>query len=217
MLLALTVVLSVHGLPSQGGSANGPPNPAAVTQAVDSSSYPVPANLSYCGLLGPSPWTAPTLPGYTANITVFWNDLCTEQAFISLIDEWGGPFYLAYPGYGANLSYWAAANLSAGSGGSTQGLYAYWFIAWYPSYCYNNPAYLGSLPPCSWEEYWSGNVWTNVLSGPFFVNESCECGSKGPPPPPSPPSAGFPYGLVLGFSLAGAFALGVALRVRRLR
>ncbi len=174
----------------------------------------MPANLSYCGLLGPDPGSAPGLTGYDANVTLLWTELCTQQVFIWWIDTWGGPFYLNYPGYGANLSYWAARNFSAGSSGDSQGLYANFIVGYAPSWCYNNSAYY--FGECGYAEIWDGDVWTNVLSGPFFFNATCQCGFVGPPPASgSSPSPGFPYGPVLGFSLAGAFAVGVAVRIRR--
>ncbi len=207
-LVSLSPILASQGSSSLASVSSLATGTEAGPQNISTSGYAVPSNLSYCGLLGPNPGTAPNLPGYTANVTLLWNDLCAQQVFMSWIDAWGGPFYLAYPDYGANLSYWAAQNLSTGNSGSSQGLYANFQLLWEPSYCYNNSAYRFSLPPCSWEEFWRGDVWTNVLSGPFFLNSSCDCGSKEPPPPP-PPSPGFPYGPVLGFSLAGAFAVGV--------
>jgi hypothetical protein len=212
LLVALSPILASQGALSQVAGRAGPLKAAAAPQGVSTSGYTVPSNLSYCGLLGPNPGSAPGLPGYDANVTLLWNELCVQQVFSSWIDAWGGPFYLAYPDSGANLSYWAAQNFSAGSSGSPQGLYADFNILYQPGWCSNTSAYHVTTRPCSWEEFWLGDVWTNVLSGPFFLNSSCGCGSKGPPPPVSP---GFPYGPVLGFGLAGVVAIGVVFSVRR--
>ncbi len=103
-LVSLSPIIASRGSLSQvsvsslnGGTETG-------FQGVSTSGYTVPSNLSYCGLLGPNPGTAPGLQGYTANATVFWNDLCVQQVFVSLINTWGGPFFLAWPDSGANLS-----------------------------------------------------------------------------------------------------------------
>jgi hypothetical protein len=210
-LVSLSPVISSQDSSSQASVAPRATTVDAGPQGVSTAGYTVPSNLSYCGLLGPNPGSSSGLQGYEANVTVFWNELCVQPAFISLIDAWGGPFFLTWPDAGANLSYWASANLSTGSSGSSRALYANFEISWQPSYCYNNSAYRGNLPPCSWAEYWNGDVWTNELSGPHFVNWSCECASKGLPLPPSP---GFPYGPVLGFSLVGACGVGVELLTR---
>lgn len=214
LLVALSPILGSRGPPPRVAGHTGPWEAAAGPQGVSASGYPVPSNLSYCGLLGPNPGSAPGLPGYDANVTLLWNELCVQQVFSSWIDAWGGPFYLAYPDSGANLSYWAAQNFSAGSSGSPQGLYADFNILYQPGWCNNNSAY--RFGGCSYEEYWTGDVWTNVLSGPYFLNASCECSTVGPPPNSgSPLSPGFPYGPVLGFSLAGLFAVAVVFSVRR--
>jgi hypothetical protein len=217
IFLALSPILAGPGSPPQ--RFGPPPLAGAATgaQGTSSSGYPVPSNLSYCGLLGPTPGTAPGLPNYTANITAFWNDLCTRPAFISVIDKWGGPFFLAWPGYGANMSYWAAANFSAGNLGSNEILYAIFEVNWAQGWCYGN----GSISPgggglyCDYQEYWAGEVSTNVLTGPYFYNGSCPtCFPLPPLTLASPSSPGFPYGPVLGFSFAGAFLVGVVIRVR---
>ncbi len=161
------------------------------------------------------------LPGYTANATALWNDLCVQQVFISLINTWGGPFFLEYPDSGANLSYWAAGNL-------TPGFYEIGF--WYATFNVNWVAAGNNSTPaqgcCIYEEHWAGNVMTNVLSGPYLcsypivyasprASTSLPCEEVGPPTSGSSPSPGFPYGPVLGFSLAGTFVVGVAFLARR--
>ncbi len=188
---------------------------ATEPSGVSNAGYTPPSNLSYCGLLGPDPGTAPGLPSTDAgNASILWNDLCVQTVFATLVNTWGGPFVLAYPDSGANLSYWTASNLTAGSGGDHGFLFATFDVRWEGA-CTNDSA-SASSSNCDIQEYWRGNVSANAPSGPFSVGGGCpSCSAPGGGSGPTSPSPAYPSGFILTFSLAGAVTLGIANAARR--
>jgi len=210
LVVGLLLAVPAHGLPGwgDGGSGTATFAPASVT-AHDA--VQVALNGSYCGVLGPDVAGVADQPNYTANVSALWADLCQSPAFIALINEWGNLQFVA-PGSGANISYWAAANLSLQSGGVDGGVPNVYFVVSWAAPCDNRS--LGpSNTPCSYQEDWSGNLSTDHLSGPFSSDRisMCMCG-------PSPSSTPFPYGWVAVAVVAGAaFLLASAYLVLRRR
>jgi hypothetical protein len=212
LFLALSPILASQSSASSGTARGSAAELAAGPQGFPTATNTPPTNVNYCGLLGPNPGTSAGLPEYVTNVSILWFKLCAESAFVTLINQWGDLFL--YSNATANDSYWVAGNLTPGwsilhGGPPTVNFAVNWFQG-----CDN-----GSLPAsalCFHMGYWNGSVTTNALSGPFFLASDCPSCSAVPvaPPTPGPISAGFPYGLVLGFSLAGAFAVGVVIRVR---
>jgi hypothetical protein len=212
LLLVLSPVLSSHGFPLQSGSLASLTMAEAGPQAGTNSGYAVPTNLSYCGLLGPDPGTSAGLPNYTQNVSILWNKTCVLPSFMQAINRWGN-LYLAYTGGTNNSTYWASGNLTVESGGGHR-IPSVQFGVVFSAPCTNVTG--GNGVDCSYDTYWSGNVSTNEVTGPFTSELLCPgCrfivpGLTGPPASP-----GVPYWLVLAFSLTGAFGLGVALAARR--
>jgi hypothetical protein len=207
LLVSLSPIIASQCAPSQTSVSSLAMGTEAGLQGISTSGYAVPSNLSYCGLLGPDPGTSANLPNYVQNVSILWNKTCVLPSFIEAIDQWGN-LYLAYTGGSNNSTYWASGNLSVET--ILSRIPAVLFVVDFSSQCPNAPA--GAGPGCQYETHWTGNVSTNELTGPTTSEVNCsDCSS------PGPISAGFPYGLVLGFSLAGAFAAGVVIRVRRSR
>jgi hypothetical protein len=127
-----------------------------------------PSNVSYCELLGPHPGTsADLLTSYVGNVSTLWYKLCSQSTFISIVDTWGD-FYLTYfANASSNTSYWAAGNLSVGTGGAINGIPTVSFIVGWITDC-NSTTYGTASSPCNYQEYWNGNVSTNNISGPLF-------------------------------------------------
>jgi hypothetical protein len=118
-----------------------------------------------CGVFGPHPGTAPGPPAQdVANVTVIWDALCGNATFMALLSEWSG-LSVAYPDSGANASYLAADNLTAGGGGNLSTPYApaWWLDWWAPC---NNIAVAPAGTYCDHSAVWIGNVTTDRFSGP---------------------------------------------------
>jgi len=209
-VVGLLLTVPALCLPGWGDGRPGSANPVPSSDpARDTVS--VPLNVSYCGVLGPDVTGVADQPNYTANVSALWSDLCHSPAFIEVINEWGN-LQLVSPGSGANLSYWAAANLSLQVGGVTGGVPNVYFVVAWAARC-DNLSLGTSNTPCSYQEDWSGNLSTDHLSGPFSSERIsiCMCG-------PSPSGTPFPYGWVAVAVVAGAasvLASAVVLRRRR--
>jgi hypothetical protein len=122
-------------------------------------------NVSYCGLLGENPGAVADQPNFTANVTALWFELCNSSAFITVINEWGN-FKFVSPGSGSNISYWTAANLSVQTGGVIGQVPSVFFVVSWGSLC-DNLTLGPAASECSFEEYWTGNLSTDQLSGPI--------------------------------------------------
>lgn len=175
--LALVLVLIVS--PTFGTQWSGQGGPALASVAPDSasiraSSY-VPGNFSYCAPFGASPAAIANLPNYTANVSAIWSDLCNRSAYVAVINEWGG---VGLVNSGNNTSYWIAGNLSIQVGGVIGGIPTISFVVQWGAPC-DNVSLGPANAQCSYQEYWTGNLSTDRLSGPFN-SERGEVRTTGP-------------------------------------
>jgi hypothetical protein len=212
LLVSLSPIIASQSSPSRASLSSRTSAVGSGAQRISTSGTAVPSKLSYCGLLGPDPGTSADLPNYTQNVSILWYKMCVLPAFMQLINR-SGNLYLAYTGGSNNSTYWASGNLSVESGGGPP-IPSVQFGVFFSAPCTN---VTGRVPvDCTYITAWIGNVSTNELRGPFtseFLCRGCQFISPGLTGPPASP--GFPYGLVLGFSLAGAFAVGVVVAARR--
>jgi hypothetical protein len=174
-----------------------------------------PTNVSYCELLGPNPGMSADLPTWTINVSVLWHKLCVQTAFVAAVNEWSS-FYLTYAANEtSNVSYWAAGNLTVGAGGHGDAPPLVSFFVFHGADC-NNTIDGPVDARCNYEEDWNGNVSTNNLTGPYFLEyltPPCSCGLDQPPT-----TSGFPLLIllvVLGGVVVGVLGTGLFLIVRR--
>lgn len=213
LLVSLSPIVASQRTPSPASLSFG--NSAVETgpQVVSTFGSTVPTNLSYCGLLGPNPGTSANLPDYVQNVSILWNMTCVLPSFIEAINEWGN-LYLAYTGGSNNSTYWASGNLSVETLFNGTQVPEVAFGVFYSAPCTNGTR--GAGFDCPYETYWFGNLSTNRLAGPYTYERNCPgCSLPGGESLVPLASPGFPYGLVLGFSLAGALAVGVVVAARR--
>jgi hypothetical protein len=147
----------------------------------------VPFNVSYCGLLGNQPGAAADLPNYSSNVSIVWFKLCKEPSFVAAINEWGG-LVRASSAPGNNSSSWIATNLTVGSGGRIGGIPNVTFTLSWLAPC-DNPSIAPASSNCNFEEYWSGNLSSNEVGGPFTSERiASSAHNPGEAAPPNPPS-----------------------------
>jgi hypothetical protein len=198
--LVLGAVAILGTLPS--GATTIPP---AATSPVESA-IGVPANSTYCGLLGeyaeagPEPYT-----------TQFFARLCVEPAFITLVSAWGG-LRNSYPNNGTEAVL-VAVNLSLGTSSDASMTDVYFQIAWT-----SGLSCAGYSAPCAHEAVWVGNDGTGSLSGPTLETSPDICGCL----PFTYPAYGpfGPWGIagLLGTVVAAsAVAAYLSVRARRTR
>jgi hypothetical protein len=232
------VVLTPLAVPSfQGlGAALSPGGPPVGLAPAPQSLHPL--NATDCGLVSSS-YIAGTVsaigwpPSYATDVEIVWAKLCNDSAFVTLLAEWGGWYWM--PPVTANGTttpgYLLAANLSlpfAWSGPpSPWGNWSYFMITW--NSWASVPANANSTCweiPCRWSETWVASLPGTNYTGPsLYIYEPFSAG--GPPPPSSPGSPGAPgpagpsavtwLGPLLGGALAIAMAILVAVRVRTTR
>jgi hypothetical protein len=167
-------------------------------------------NVSYCELLGPNPGSAADIPGYASNVSILWHRLCVQPEFVRLISIWGS-FYLTYAANStSNVSYWTAGNLSVTQAGSGAFPPEVAFTILWSAAC-NNSVYGSATQPCNYAAIWTGNVSTNVLTGPTYT-ESPTPPFSGTPTDGTGGIAGSGLTILIGIAIATIFALaGVAL------
>ncbi len=225
--IGLVIGVIVAGIVAGGAGARaGSAVPSPPTQLV-LPSHAAATTPSYCGLLGPDPG-AVNIPGpnYTAIVTVLWEKLCVETAFVQLIDEWGG---LQLVLSANNTTYvWVADNLTAGGSFNATGFTsADWTVDWVAA-CVD-PSDAPDGGPCEHAAYWTGNLSSEALYGPACAEY--EAFSTGPiPHDPSVACPGaeasgtglaprdFPGGWIVAVGLAvgsAAMAVILARRARR--
>lgn len=118
------------------------------------------------------------------------------------------------PSFAAALQMWGVANFTFGSASSAGYETLYYGFFW--SAPCSNPNSTGSV--CSEQEYWTGNVTTQTVTGPFFKETPfiCMCGAVLARPPPSPPTVALlTWVPALGLLAGAALAIGVSIRRRR--
>jgi hypothetical protein len=223
ILLAATVTLvflvanANYGIPPESTLSASPPRAALRAPSSLMADSLLPENASYCELINQT-YASPA--SIQANVSAVYSKLCQLPAFTTILTKWGGWFYVSPSVVNGTMvsGHWVPRNFSLDYTDAPSEKLAPWNVAlftfiWMGWNATVVNSSLGNCRYCVHEEYWSGDLWNNSLSGPTLLvyPYACSCGEQG-----SQLSLQFPALLILFAGVfIGVVATAVSPRKRR--